>query len=701
MAAAQTRPQATASSSNATDANQRRKATQAIPQIKDEVKDLTDLLKQYNDVSTKGDKERQTFEREMLQAVMASQDIDLKKGAAKAFYEGMESEFLQLRTQLSDDKKIILDDFLAGLKDEFDDLTKEFDNDNTSLLSKLDEQIEALKNGQTKTDVFIGDVKKAIRKPIPTSGKIFDAVLANSNPLIRIGVGLGRQFNAYMKDLGERSKKIDKVKLKELMDQRKALGQAANDDSNDEPKEKKERSGGERSLAPLIDRINLLGEQGDLTNRLLGKSLEYTAWNYEFLKKMAERDVPAADGKSDDQVTQSSMVKIEQDAADSISIHLLDINDTLEVLVGQTATMIELERDNQRAQQKAALQNLEALKEARKHIGADSGGKLTDGKGKDEGFLGHFLGTMFGAGMTAYLGRVFDGATKVLKLDKVFAPIKAFFSGGKGIGTIFEAIGNAFKFIGKLGGPLTKGLGAVLKGIPVIGEIIMVIDAVWDFFKGFLNAGEILGKEKVNLWDKISAGIGSLIGGLVGIIDFAAGLFGFDIKWGAVVKEKVAKFLAAIPEYISDAYDFLKDVFTDSYKTLQTGIKDIIDKLSTFFTEGIKNYAVAALKALPGGESLLNALGWASDKINSLSTQTPMAPVAPTTFPTDYKKLDDQGKALDDQTVAQNRLKAGSMAVQNNNVNASQTVINNTPLFTRNADDSARQSLATKAGNQF
>lgn len=122
-------------------------------------------------------------------------------------------------------------------------------------------------------------------------------------------------------------------------------------------------------------------------------------------------------------------------------------------------------------------------------------------------------------------------------------------------GKLDDVMDGAKGLISKLG--KLRGLSKV---VPFLGAIVAFFDA----FDGWTDAAGILGKaeEAVTIWDRVSAAVGSFIGGIVGIADSLLGLLGFDTDLGGFVKEKVATFLAEIPGAITKSLDFLDTIMT-------------------------------------------------------------------------------------------------------------------------------------------
>ena len=215
----------------------------------------------------------------------------------------------------------------------------------------------------------------------------------------------------------------------------------------------------------------------------------------------------------------------------------------------------------------------------------------TSVKGKFGGIFGK-IKNLFGKGGPKQMGLFGDAAeggtlSKITdmfkggKFAQKFTGILEWFKGlgkfadkipgaGKAMGLfkgVFGKLGGIMEWIGGLGKLFTKipGVGRLIgavKGIPVIGWAITAVMAIFDFFKGFTDAKNILGKIDVNLWDKVSAGIGSILGGIVGIFDAIAGLFGFDTKVGDTITKAVSGFLSDIPGMIGKFFTPLIDGLT-------------------------------------------------------------------------------------------------------------------------------------------
>lgn len=163
-------------------------------------------------------------------------------------------------------------------------------------------------------------------------------------------------------------------------------------------------------------------------------------------------------------------------------------------------------------------------------------------------------------------------------------------------GKIFGKLGGLFDDLGGVLGKIGK-FGKLAKGIPYIGQIIAVVFGIFDFFNSFMNADEVLGKAKeaITLWDRVSAGIGGFVGGIVGIADSILGLFDIETDMGGFVKEKVAGLLSNIPNLIVARFEMLLDLKDVIEQKIDSGISaikggfqvfmDILDDISNFISD--------------------------------------------------------------------------------------------------------------------
>lgn len=225
----------------------------------------------------------------------------------------------------------------------------------------------------------------------------------------------------------------------------------------------------------------------------------------------------------------------------------------------------------------------------------------TQPEGKSSGLLDFITPLLFGPkGLMKVLMRFIIGAGGMIL--SMLNP-KNIWKFAKGVVTVVTDL--AGKIFGKLGG-LFDDLGGVLgkigefgkltKGIPYIGQIIAVVFGIFDFFNSFMNADEVLGKAKeaITLWDRVSAGIGGFVGGIVGIADSILGLFDIETDMGGFVKEKVAGLLSNIPNLIVARFEMLLDLKDVIEQKIDSGISaikggfqvfmDILDDISNFIS---------------------------------------------------------------------------------------------------------------------
>jgi chemotaxis protein histidine kinase CheA len=274
---------------------------------------------------------------------------------------------------------------------------------------------------------------------------------------------------------------------------------------------------------------------------------------------------------------------------------------------------------------------------------------------------------------------------------------------GKGgiLGTLSTVFTAVTGFVGKFMKPLL-GLGKTLlssgKMIPIIGQVVGIVMALFDFMDGWNNAASILGKDGklLTVWDKFSAAIGSVIGGLVSLVDDVLGLFGIQTSFGDTVKKAVATFIDELPGKVMAFFD---DTMKD--------VNAVMASFGTSFLEGITNLGKLALKTflttIPGGSALakmagldLSIKGGAESKPSGGDSK-PAGGLSPVTKPTASfaPKAEANSQTIKESERAAATPVAPVVASTNNN---QQVVNNNTysssPLSTRGGDeDSHRYGL--------
>lgn len=168
------------------------------------------------------------------------------------------------------------------------------------------------------------------------------------------------------------------------------------------------------------------------------------------------------------------------------------------------------------------------------------------------------------------------GAKAVSEVEKIGAA-------SKGIRVVSEA-GEGMGALGKLGASV-KGiaglgrLGELAEIVPIAGQVIAVVVSVFDFFSGFKNAAAILKKSEKSLTfgDRSSAGLFSVIKGIVGIVDILTGLVGLKTEIGEFAGRMGLK-------EIRIAFKALKLPWTIIWKTVTVITKELWT-LSKFITK--------------------------------------------------------------------------------------------------------------------
>jgi len=215
-----------------------------------------------------------------------------------------------------------------------------------------------------------------------------------------------------------------------------------------------------------------------------------------------------------------------------------------------------------------------ALKELNDIILAQPGGYWTAGVA---------IGAITFIKQFSLMGKLFTG------ISKMFAPIiKMFPILGKvfgGIGTAMKGVSTGFSFIGKVLGYIMKpirfigglfaklpGLSSMLKigasfgkAIPIVGQIIMVIQGLFGFVTGAIEGwktGGILGAIKgaiAGVWDGIVGSLLNLVADLIGWVLTKLGFEGIgewfsnlDFSWETLVTKPIT----AIKEWFGKLFKF-------------------------------------------------------------------------------------------------------------------------------------------------
>jgi len=157
---------------------------------------------------------------------------------------------------------------------------------------------------------------------------------------------------------------------------------------------------------------------------------------------------------------------------------------------------------------------------------------------------------------------------------------------------IFDEMGNKVK-------TMFSGLLSLTRFIPHAMIIGTVVAGAKRLFDGFNDAANILDKpeNQIDMSDRISAAVGTLIGGFGGIIDYIANSFGFNTNFSEEWTKSSAKLIANFYDRINDwAVDMWEDIF---------GIFSTFDQKATEFVDSLKsNLSGQAKKILP--DSIFN-----------------------------------------------------------------------------------------------
>jgi len=161
-----------------------------------------------------------------------------------------------------------------------------------------------------------------------------------------------------------------------------------------------------------------------------------------------------------------------------------------------------------------------------------------------------------------YIGNLGKGLFDLIK--PVFNVIKGLTEGSQG-GKFFTSILKFFKIGVKVG-------GALAKGIPIIGQIIMIIEGlvygVMGAFKGFTETeGNIIQKIAGGLIGFIKGAIKGVFGGLINLvidgIGWLGGLLGFDNFKEMLYDFDINKYIGWLIDIIAMPFKLIIDFFSD------------------------------------------------------------------------------------------------------------------------------------------
>lgn len=232
----------------------------------------------------------------------------------------------------------------------------------------------------------------------------------------------------------------------------------------------------------------------------------------------------------------NSLVAANRDSRQQTLV-LLGIDKTISNAMGQVVNqLVRIRDDNSKWNEK----NYLAAQEANKGLGKphpQAGSKLpitpNDQNGDGMPDIGGAGGFLAGA-----------GAMMALSLFKkvLGAPLALV----RGLTGLFTGMGGITKML--------KGVSKIFR----VGPLALVA-AAWDFGKGFIDAKEILGKDKVTVVDRLRAGSSELVGGVGDLVDWVTKIFGFDTNFGKTFREEFLALSKKPAEWAQAVVDWFKN----------------------------------------------------------------------------------------------------------------------------------------------
>ena len=237
------------------------------------------------------------------------------------------------------------------------------------------------------------------------------------------------------------------------------------------------------------------------------------------------------------------------------------------------------------------------------------------GKSKLFGFFGKVFNKI--KPVFTFLGKIFGRFKPVMGIfSKIFGVVGTV---GKTAGGVFATIGKVFKtifgfvkpvvgFVGKLGGVL----GKVFKAVPILGQIITIIEGVVGFFRGFFGT-------EGSFFEKLIGGIKGIFAQIIeglsfGFISFDSVMEFFDnltIKMGDFFYGAFVFFTETIPEIFMSAVNGVKDFFIMVFDFYTVTVPNLfmsgINAIGNFFTVTIPNAFNSVLGFITSGFGVLSA----------------------------------------------------------------------------------------------
>lgn len=151
----------------------------------------------------------------------------------------------------------------------------------------------------------------------------------------------------------------------------------------------------------------------------------------------------------------------------------------------------------------------------------------------------------------------------------------------KGIPKFFAMILNPLKAIKGIGGLLNTA-----KKLFKVGPLALIFGLI-DFFKGFSDAENILGRGNLSFVEKVQAGLSAVIRGFGEIVDWVMGLFGINTTVGKTLQEWFIKLTDLPVKWINNIVDWVKNSLFKGIGS-DTSLSDIPGKLWANLTVEIK-----------------------------------------------------------------------------------------------------------------
>ncbi|BAU40029.1 hypothetical protein [Ralstonia phage RSP15] len=607
---------------------------------------------------------------------------------------------------------------LKMLTAEMKKFPKEVFEDRDKYIKTTEDAVTQLEQSTSLIGKMQKDIKDKLLGSVPKIDSVFKGFLDNTSPFIKTGVGLTYGLFKYYKDwskkaaetaekakanaekLADNSTKSSKEVKEAVKDVEYQLTEAGKKLADERLKEKKARKG---ELGPVASRLDLIAKLTEQQNQILISLHDMFGVDGILIddsrKKPEEPPAPKQTGKMSSDEETYALLTIDAIETQTKQIEILGTK--LDDLIRQGELAIKESHEARMDAEKDRLQQASKKEVKPAFLGYGAG---KDGEKKDGGGMGHLLTEIFGNAIGSMLPRfllpVLGGIFTKLNPVKMLGGLMGGLLGGAG--SLAGTIG------GKAGGVLKAAKGILSLGNVskfLLGPVGTVLFGLWDGYKGWENAAQILGKDqdKLTVWDKVSAGIGGFVGGFAGIADSILGFFGIETDIKGFVTETVAKFVNELPGKVmgmlNGIFDFIYDSFTKLTDAFQSGdgfgdtIVKVFSALKDIVTDALKGYITAVVKSLPFGDKILDAVtGLFSDgpktptAADSMYANGGSAAQAPRAIADTNKEMDAIDRRIDEKK--QRDAQANLVSTVQNNQNINNTTINNVPLNTKNEDTS-------------